>query len=42
MPMLRWIGTFEWVIIGVLCLFVFMPFLLGLVIRLLRGVKPKQ
>ena len=37
--MLRWIGPFEWLIVTGLCLFLVLPFLVGLVIRVLRGVK---
>ena len=35
--MLRWLGTFECAIIGILCLFLFGPFVVGLVLRVLRS-----
>jgi hypothetical protein len=40
--MLRWVGTFEGAIICGLCLFLFAPFVVGLVIRVARGVNPKE
>jgi hypothetical protein len=39
--MLRWIGSFEFLIIALLCLLVFLPFMLGLVIRVLRRAGRK-
>jgi hypothetical protein len=33
----RWLGTFECAIIGVLCLFFFGPFVVGLALRVLRS-----
>jgi len=40
--MLRWIGTFEGAIICGLCLFLFAPFVVGLVIRVARGVNSRE
>jgi len=40
--MLRWIGTFEGAVICGLCLLLFAPFVIGLLIRLARGVNTKE
>jgi hypothetical protein len=36
--MLRWLGTFECLIIAGLCLLLVGPMVIGLVLRVLRGV----
>ncbi|MEJ2151285.1 MAG: hypothetical protein P8Z40_17745 [Chloroflexota bacterium] len=35
--MLRWLGPFECAIIGILCLFLLGPFVVGLAFRVLRS-----
>lgn len=36
------IGGFELVIVGLLCLLVFGPFLAALLVRILRGAPPRR
>jgi hypothetical protein len=40
--MLRWLGSFECVVIALLCVFLLGPLLIGLVLRLVRGVRVER